>query len=154
MTMWLPDNDMTVRLPNGSAPRGLCPDGIVRTTGWLQIGRKPISSGLWAVLAGFFLPLPFQLGWLPFLTAALGYAGWKIWTLRVRPSSRVVNLEARPVAELTPGEWFRLYGSAGPVAEVEALQLDQGGWLRIWVRGGRELTLAPDFRITPVELRD
>lgn len=145
---------MTVQLPDGSTPRGLCPNGMVRTTGWLQIGRTPISSGLWATLAGFFLTIPFGVTWLPFLGAALGFVGWKTWTLQVQPSSRVVNLESKPVAELLPGEWFRLYGSAGPVAEVEALQLEQSGWLRVWLYGGRELTLAPDYQVRRVRLRN
>ena len=145
---------MTMQLPDGSTPRGLCPNGMVRTTGWLQIGGTPISSGLWATLAGFFLTIPFDVSWLPWLAAALGFAGWKTWTLRVQPSSRVVNLESKPVAELLPGEWFRLYGSAGPVAEVEALQLEQSGWLRVWLRGGRELTLAPDYQVRRVRLRN
>jgi hypothetical protein len=145
---------MTRQLPDGSMPRGLCPNGIVRTTGWLQIGRTPISSGLWVVLAGLFLTIPFGLPWLPFLTAALGFAGWKVWTLRVRPASRAVNLESKPVAELLPGEWFRLYGTAGPVGEVEALQLDPSGWLRVWLHGGRELTLAPGYPVRRVELRN
>jgi hypothetical protein len=65
-----------------------------------------------------------------------------------------VNLESKPVAQLLPGEWFRLYGSAGPVAEVEALQLDPAGWLHVWLYGGRELTLAPDYHVRPVELRN
>ena len=145
---------MTMQLPDGSMPRGLCANGTVRTTGWLQIGRTPISSGLWVVLAGFFLTIPFGVPWLPFLCGARGFAGWKRWTLRLRPSSRAVNLEAKPVAELLPGEWFRLYGSAGPVAEVEALQLDSAGWLHVWLRGGRELTLAPDYRVQRVDLRN
>ncbi|QUQ70252.1 hypothetical protein [Kutzneria sp. CA-103260] len=145
---------MTMRLPHGGAPRGLCPNGMVRTTGWLQIGRTPISSGLWAVLAGFFLTIPFGLPWLPWLAAALAFTGWKVWTLRVQPSSRVVNLESKPVAELLPGDWFRPYGSAGPVAEVEALQLDRSGWLHVWVHGGRELTMAPDYPVRRVEIRN
>ena len=145
---------MTVQLPNGGTPRGLCPNGMVRTTGWLQIARTPISSGLWATLAGFFLTIPLGGTWQPFLAAALGFAGWKLWTLRIQPSSRAVNLESKPVAELLPGEWFRLYGSAGPVGEVEALQLDPGGWLHVWLYGGRQLTLAPDYRVRRVQLRN
>ena len=145
---------MTVQLPDGSTPRGLCPDGIVRTTGWLQVGRTPISSGLWTVLAAFFLTIPLGPSWLPFLAAVVGFAAWKAWTLRVRPASRAVNLESKPVAELLPGERFRLYGSAGPVGEVDALQLDAGGWLRVWLHGGQELTLAPDHQVQRVELRN
>lgn len=144
---------MTLRLPNGSAPRGMRPNGTVRTSGWLQVGSTPISSGLWATLAGFFLTIPFGVPWLPFLSAPLAYAGWKVWTLRVHPSSRAVNLDAKPVAELLPGEWFRLYGSAGPVGEVEALHQAQDGLLRVWLHGGRELTVAPDYRVQLVELR-
>jgi hypothetical protein len=106
------------------------------------------------VVAGFFLTIPFGVPWLPFLGAALAFVGWKVWTLRLRPSSRAVNLDFKPVAELLPGEWFRLYGSAGPVGEVEAMQLDHGGWLHLWLHGGRELTLAPDHRVQQVELRN
>ncbi|MEV6606839.1 hypothetical protein [Kutzneria sp. NPDC051319] len=145
---------MTMRLPAGGTPRGLCPNGIVRTTGWLQVEGTPISSGLWAVLAGLFLTVPFGVPWLPFLFAALAFAGWKAWTLWVRPSSRARNLEPKPAAELLPGEWFRLYGTAGPVGAVDALQLDPDGWLRVWLHGGRELTMAPGYPVRPVELRD
>lgn len=145
---------MTRPLPIGGMPRGMCPTGIVRTTGWLQVGRTPISSGLWAVLAGFFLTIPFQLPWLPWLAAALAFAGWKAWTVGLRPSSRAVNLESKPALQLLPGEWFRLYGSAGPVAGVEALRLDPYGWLHVWVHGGRELTLAPNHQVRRVELRN
>lgn len=145
---------MIVQLPDGGTPRGLCPNGMVRTTGWLQIGKVPISSGVWATLAGFFLTAPFGLAWLPLLSAALGFAGWKAWTLYVQPSSRAVNLDSAPVSELLPGEWFRLYGSAGPVGEVEAMRLDQGGWLHVWLTGGRELTLAPDYQVRRVRLRN
>jgi hypothetical protein len=106
------------------------------------------------VLAGLSLTVPFGLPWLPFLTAALAFAGWKAWTWWVRPSSRAVNLESKPAAQLLPGEWFRLYGSAGPVAEVEGVQPDPSGWLHVWVRGGRMLTLSPDSQVRPVKLRN
>jgi hypothetical protein len=145
---------MTMRLPRVETPHGRRPNGLVRTTGWLQIGRTPISSGLWATLAGFFLTIPFGSPWLPFLAAALGFAGWKVWIRRLRPASRAVNLDPKPVTELEPGEWVRLYGSAGPVGEVEALQLDHGGRLRVWLYGGQELATRSDRWVRPVELRD
>ena len=145
---------MTKPLPRIEMPHGLRPDGIVRTTGWLQIGRTPISSGLWATLAGFCLPAPFGPLWLSLLTAALGFAGWKVWIGRLRPASRAVNLDVKPATELWPGEWVRLYGSAGPVGEVEAMELDHDGRLRIWLYGGHELPLPSGNWVRPVELRD
>ncbi|MFC0544887.1 hypothetical protein [Kutzneria chonburiensis] len=145
---------MTMQLPRVETPHGLRPNGIVRTTGWLQIGRTPISSGLWAVLAGFFLTVPFGSSWLPFLAAALAFAGWKVWVRRLRPASRVVNLDAKPATELWPGEWVRLYGTAGPVGEVEELEVDNAGRLRVWLHGDHQLPLPPGLWVRPVELRD
>jgi hypothetical protein len=148
------EGGMTTLLPNGSTPRGLCPNGMVRTTGWVQIGHTPISSGLWATLAGFSLTVPFGLPWLSFVTAILGYGAWKSWVLFVRPSSRAVNIDTVAMAELLPGQWFRLYGSAGPAGEVEAVDFDPAGWPHVWLAGGRELTLSPDHRVHRIELRD
>lgn len=145
---------MTMPLHRVDTPHGLRPNGIVRTTGWLQLGRRPVSSGLWATLAGFVLTVPFGSVWLPFLTAALGFAGWRVWIRRLRPASRAVNLALKPVTELEPGEWVRLYGSAGPVGEVEAIQLDHDGRLRVWLHGGQELATPSDRWVRPVELRD
>ena len=144
---------MTARLPDGRTPRGLCPNGMVRTTGWLQIGRVPISSGVWPALAGGLLSLPFGVPWLPFPSAAAGFALWQIWIRYVQPSSRAVNLESTPASELRPGDWFRPYGGIGPAAQVAETRVVDGDLLHVRLHGGRELTLSPDFRVRRVRLR-
>jgi hypothetical protein len=126
---------------------------MVRTTGWLQIGALPISSGVWPALACSLLALPFDVPWLPFPFAAGGFSVWKVWILYVQPSSRAVNLDSTAVSALAPGEWFRPYGSIGPAAEVAATRLEPDGWQHIALTGGRELTLAPEYRVRRVRLR-
>ncbi|AHI01925.1 hypothetical protein GCM10010174_85990 [Kutzneria viridogrisea] len=139
-------------------PRGLCPDGTVRTTGWLQAGTTPISSGLWALLGGLFLTIPFAGGrpaltWLPLVSAAFVFGAWKSWTVLVRPASKAVNTRLDPAGELRPGEWVRLYGSAGPVGQVEALHFAEDGQLHLWLVGGLEQVLAAEQPVWRVELR-
>jgi hypothetical protein len=136
---------MTARLPDGRTPRGLRPDGMVRTTGWLQLGRVPVSSGVWPALAmGLLAPLP---------CAAAGFLLWELWTRYVQPSSRVVNLDSAPASELRPDDWFRPYGGIGPAAQVAQTRPVPDDLVRITLRGGRELTLAPDYRVRRVRLR-
>lgn len=144
-------------LANGSTPHGLCPNGTVRTTGWLQIGYRPISSGLWAVLGGFFLTLPLARGpllWLPFVCALAGYALWKMFTMVVHPCSRAVNYSPCTAGELFAGQLIRLYGSAGPVGEIVEVEEDTEGWQHIWLFGGEELVFEPTHRVWRVELRN
>ncbi|KAA2254958.1 hypothetical protein F0L68_29750 [Solihabitans fulvus] len=147
---------MTIRLQDGSTPRGLCQNGIIRTTGWLQIGSWAVSSGLWAALAGFFLflPISYDLPWVSWLFAAVGFGVWKYYTTGLRPCSRAVNLAPCAAPELLPGQHFRLYGSAGPVGEVEMFELQPDGWTRIWLTGGEQLVLAPERQVWPVRLRN
>jgi hypothetical protein len=144
---------MTARLPDGRQPRGLLPNGMVRTTGWLQVGRVPISTGVWPALAAGLGALPFGVPWLPFPSAAAGFALWQVWIRYVQPSSPAVNLESVPAVELRPDDWFRPYGGFGPAGQVLDVESAPDDLLRITLRGGRVLTLAPDFRVRRIRLR-
>jgi len=135
---------MTARLPDGRPPRGMRPNGMVRTAG----------PGVWFTLTGFLLALPFNLPWLPFPFAAAGFGLWRLWIRYVRPSSRAVNLVSAPASELRPGDWFRPYGGFGPACQVAETRLDQDDLVHVSLRGGRELTLAPDYRVRRVRLRN
>src|SRR5207302_493360 len=71
-------------------PRGLRANGTIRTTGWLQLGSWPVSSGVFAALTGFALGTVLVAGQpaLPVILAAAGYLSWKITTGWVLPASR------------------------------------------------------------------
>ncbi|QUQ70251.1 hypothetical protein [Kutzneria sp. CA-103260] len=145
---------MTALLPDGRTPRGLRPNGMVRTTGFAQVGRVPISSGVWPALACLLAALPFGVLWLPLPCAAAGFILWEVWIHYVQPCSRAVNLDSVPASELQPGDWFRPYGGIGPAAQVALTQPAPGDLLHVWLHGGRELTLSPNFRVRRVRLRD
>ncbi|MFI9382982.1 hypothetical protein [Kutzneria sp. NPDC052558] len=145
---------MTARLPDGRTPRGLRADGMVRTTGFVQVGRVPISSGVWPALAGLLAALPFGPSWLPIACAAAGFALWEVWTRYVQPCSWAVNLDSAAASELRAGDWFRPYGGIGPAAQVARAQPAPGDLLHVALRGGRELTLSPDYRVRRVRLRN
>ncbi|AHI01924.1 hypothetical protein GCM10010174_86010 [Kutzneria viridogrisea] len=151
-----PVQGTSVRLFDGRTPIGLLPDGTVRTTGWVQLWRLPVSSGLWALLAGFWLTLPIGLNGIslaPLIGAVLGYALWRMWTLLLRPSSRAVNLGLVPASELAGGELVRVYGSAGPVGQVAAVAANATGTVLVRLVGGQEFGVAPQRRVWQAELR-
>lgn len=127
---------MTARLPDGRTPRGLRPNGMVRTTGWLQLGR-----------------LPYGPPWLPIPFAVAGFTLWEVWIRYVQPSSHAVNLESASAADLRPDDWFRPYGGVGPAAQVAETRDEPDDLVRITLRGGRVLTLSPDYRVRRVRLR-
>jgi hypothetical protein len=79
-----PRTGSVVRLPSGTAPRGLRPDGMVRTTGWVQFGKLPVSSGFCAAQAAFLATAPLApiASWLPVVAAPVGYLGWKLCITR------------------------------------------------------------------------
>lgn len=126
---------------------------MVRTTGWLQIGGVPISTGVWPALAGGLAALPFGVPWLPFPCAAAGFALWEVWSRYVQPSSRAVNLDSVPASELRPDDWFRPYGGIGPAAQVAESRPVPDDLVRVTLRGGRVLTLSPEYRVRRVRLR-
>src|SRR5437763_10221711 len=130
---------MTARLPDGREPRGLLPNGMVRTTGWLRVGRVPVSTGVWPALAAALGTLPSGVPWLPFPCAAAGFALWQVWIRYVQPTSSAVNLDSVPALELRPDDWFRPYGVIGPAAPVLDVESAPADHLRSTNRGGRVL---------------
>ena len=139
-------------LASGHRPRGLQPTGLVRTTGWLQLGRRPVSSAFLAALAGF--PLAAMIvaalvttmpvvGVLIALLPALCYGGWRLLTVRLRPASAARDVGTATVDEVAKGSWIRLYGSIGPVAQVASTSAEAelvevtfaGGAKRSWPSG-------------------
>ncbi|GLZ35321.1 hypothetical protein Lesp02_75080 [Lentzea sp. NBRC 105346] len=142
-----------VRLPDGTVPQGLRPDSAVRTTGWLQLGKLPVSSGFWAAAAAFCATAPLY-PWLPFVATPLGYLAWKQYTTHWLPASQAVNMRRTAAEELNPGQHVRLYGTAGPVGEVGAVGADAQGQIRLRMVGGTEIIRRPGQRVWQADLRN
>ncbi|MCI2416551.1 hypothetical protein MOQ72_03875 [Saccharopolyspora sp. K220] len=136
-------------------PRGQQLDGTVRTTGWLQLGRWPISSGLWAALAGAALGLALiDLNtWLPLILPAAAYAAWFGTVRWLRPASSATNINRVRADELHPGDPVRIYGPIGPVGIVD--QVTPASYRQVLIRftGGTQRFLPADTRCHVVYLR-
>ncbi|MER7011796.1 hypothetical protein ABT324_10250 [Saccharopolyspora sp. NPDC000359] len=147
------DFDFPDELP--PPPRGQRPDGTIRTTGWLQLGRHPISSGVWAALAGAAsgFALIDLATWLPAALPALTCTAWYATTRWLRPTSPAVNRERVRADELLPGDPIRLHGPIGPVGIVEQVTPDTQQHVRIRFTGGTHQTLPADTRCHVVHLR-
>jgi hypothetical protein len=114
------------QLAGGGRPRGLMANGLVRTTGWLQLGTRLISTGLVAATIGLLLSVTLAVaGWpagpaagitLPLIPLA-GYGLWRLLAL-LRPASRARNVGSVCVRDLRANDWIRVYGSIGPVGQV------------------------------------
>ncbi|MEV0699697.1 hypothetical protein AB0I53_17575 [Saccharopolyspora sp. NPDC050389] len=137
-------------------PRGQQPDGTIRTTGWLQLGRRPISSGLWAVLAGAALGLALiDLNtWLPLILPAAAYATWFATIRWIRPASAATNLELLHADELLPGDAIRIYGPIGPVGIVDQVTPATNQQVLVRFTGGTQRFLPEDARCHLVALRN
>ncbi|CAM02867.1 hypothetical protein A8924_3987 [Saccharopolyspora erythraea NRRL 2338] len=139
-----------------SPTRGQRRDGIIRTTGWLQIGGRMVSSGLWALLAGLALGLAL-LPVSPWFAAALPLAFYLVWRVSTRwiwPATRAVNRGRAPAEELLPGTAVRLHGPIGPVGIVERVQPARRDRVRIDYEGGTRRVVPAGTRCHLVELRD
>ncbi|TDD32403.1 hypothetical protein [Saccharopolyspora elongata] len=137
-------------------PRGHRPDGTIRTTGWLQLGARPISSGLWAALAGAALGLALiDLNiWLPLILPAAAYALWFATTRWIRPASAATNLEQVYADELLPGDAIRVYGPIGPVGIVDQVTPATNEQVLVRFTGGTQRFLPADARCHLVALRN
>lgn len=144
-----------VRLSDGIAPRGLRPDGTVRTTGWAQFGNMPIPTGFLAALAAFSaaVPLAPAAPLVPVVAPPIGYLAWKLGR-RWRPASQAINTRRVPIAALTAGQQIRLYGTAGPVGEVSSVTACATGHLKVRMVGGLEILRRPEQQIWQVDLRN
>lgn len=139
-------------LPNA---RGLRPDATIRTTGWLQLGRYPISSGVFAALAGLSLGtllLPWNLA-LPPLMGALGYVLWKVATVWMWPSSSVVNRGEVRAGDLRPGMCVRIYGPIGPVGVIHDVSPGRRDRVRLHFGSDNYRYVPADESCHVVELR-
>jgi len=142
------------RLADGTSPRGLQETGLVRTTGWLQFGSRPVSSAFLAALAAF--PVAAALvaalvttvpvvGILIALLPTLCYGGWRLLTTRLRPASAARDIGTAEVDDVAEGSWIRLHGTIGPVAQVASASAESGlveltfvgGVSRSWPSGHR-----------------
>ncbi|HEY0500158.1 MAG TPA: hypothetical protein VGD48_30725 [Kutzneria sp.] len=150
-------------LPDGSRPRGLTADGLVRTTGWLQFGSRPIDSALVAAAVGLLAAIMITIRVLPSfvgisglvpLLPAICYLSWRALTKRLRPASGSRNLKTVSVLELRVGDWVRLHGSIGPVGEVAALAAEIGGRREVEFLGGVKREWSRYDRLHLVELLD
>jgi hypothetical protein len=130
--------------------RGQSHDGLVRTTGWLRLGRRQISSGLVAAVMGLLValvPAVILLPRLPLVSAACVVGGplccVVVWWLSVRrfaPASRARTIGTRQAGRLVAGQWIRLYGRNGPIGQVASVRTRDedvvveftGGATRTW----------------------
>ncbi|GGM76167.1 hypothetical protein GCM10011609_10120 [Lentzea pudingi] len=143
--------DGGVATVDGGVPRGLTPDGWVRTTGWLQVGDHPVSSALLAALAGLLWALvgaavlvsefPVAAGVLTLTVPVVFGVSWWLFTTRVRPASTARNIGTSRADELEPGDLVRLHGSIGPIGRVSEVAAEDdvevvfhGGERRSWAR--------------------
>ncbi|MBB5158329.1 hypothetical protein [Saccharopolyspora phatthalungensis] len=140
----------------GQPARGRQPDGTIRTTGWLQLGRWPISSGLWAALAGAALGLALidLYTWLPLILATTAYATWFAAIRWVRPASAATNLELVYADELEPDDAIRIHGPIGPVGIVDQITPANSQQVLIRFTGGTQRFLPADTRCHLVKLRN
>ena len=150
-------------LPDGSRPLGLTPHGLVRTTGWLQFGTRPIDSALVAAAIGLLAAVMITIrvlpvfvgisGLLPLLPTAC-YLSWRALTKRLLPSSGCRNVATVTVPELRVGDWVRLHGSIGPVGEVAAVAAEVDGRREVEFLGGVKREWSIHDRLHLVELLD
>ncbi|MET9224328.1 hypothetical protein [Lentzea sp. NPDC003310] len=146
---------------DGGRPRGLTPDGLVRTTGWLQAGDHPVSSVLLAALAGLLWALvaaaalvterPVAAGVLTLTVPVVCGVFWWLLTTRLRPASTARNVGTSPAAELEPGDLVRLHGSSGPVGRVDEVVPGQDD-VRVVLHGGQQRTWANGDTVRLVDL--
>ncbi|MGI8313131.1 hypothetical protein [Saccharopolyspora hattusasensis] len=137
-------------------PRGHQPDGTIRTTGWLQLGKIPISSGLWATLTGAALGLALidLHAWLPLILPAAAFAAWFATTRWLRPASAATNVEQVNADELLPGDAIRIYGPIGPVGIVDQVTPANNQQVLVRFTGGTQRFLPEDARCHLVQLRN
>ncbi|MFC0541820.1 hypothetical protein [Kutzneria chonburiensis] len=151
------------RLADGTSPRGLQPTGLVRTTGWLQIGSRPVSSAFLAALAAF--PVAAALvaalmttvpvvGLLIVLLPTLCYGGWRLLTIRVRPASAARDLGTAEVDDVAEGSWIRLHGAIGPVAQVASTSADESALVEVTFVGGGSRSWPSGHRLHLAEVLD
>ncbi|MER5391388.1 hypothetical protein [Saccharopolyspora sp. NPDC002686] len=142
--------------PQQLAPRsrGQRPDGTIRTTGWLQLGRLRVSSGWWAALAGAApaLALTDLATWLPAALPAVTWTGWFTTVRWLRPASPALNRERVHADELLPGDPIRIYGPIGPVGIVEQVTPTTDEKVLVRFVGGTQRTLPTDTRCRIVHL--
>jgi hypothetical protein len=133
------------RLANGNPPRGLQPSGLVRTTGWLQFGSRPVSSAFLAALAGFPVAAVIVaalvttvpvVGILIALLPTLCYGGWRLLTIRLLPASAARDIGTAKVDDVAEGTWIRVHGSIGPVAQVASTSADESELVEVTFVGG------------------
>ncbi len=142
--------------PDDPAPRGRRHDGTIRTTGWLQLGSHPVSSGLWATLTGAIpgFALIHVCAWLALILPTAAYALWRVTTRRLLPASTAVNRDRRRADQLRPGTAVRLHGPIGPVGVITHLTRVADDRVLIGFDGGGTRLLPADAECHVVELRD
>lgn len=164
--LFIPDDFVDQpRLTGGGRPRGLMANGLVRTTGWLQFGSRPISTGLVSAGAGLLVgatvavPVrpagPVAVGLVLVLVPGAAYGLW--WLLiRLRPASAARNVDTASVRELRANDWIRVYGSIGPVGQVASAAPGPEDVPSRTVRffGGTTMNWPIDHRVHLVELSE
>lgn len=133
--------------------RGTRGDGTIRTTGWLQIGAQPISSGFWAVLVGAAggFAAPTSSPWPALVLAALVWCAWFATTHWWHPASPARNRQRVPAGQLQPDTAIRIHGPIGPVGVVDETTR-RGDQVHIRFIGGTRRTTTAETACHVVEL--
>ena len=157
-------NPKPVEAADGPSARGLLDDGLVRTTGWLELGVHVVSSevvcALVFLLHGLVIAIaivsanPVLAGLIVLAAPLCGWAVWRLLTVRLLPASRARNTGMVEARQLVPGEWVRLHGSAGPAGQVATVTSGGDGNLAVRFAGGHWRDWPADHRLHVVELLD
>ncbi|RZS32190.1 hypothetical protein EV193_11331 [Herbihabitans rhizosphaerae] len=144
-------------------PRGLLGNGLVRTTGWVQAGDRPVSTGLIIVVICLLLGLVAGIALLPVYPAisgacvvllpVAGYGFWRLATTRLAPASIAHNTGTVAAGELQLGTWVRLHGTIGPVGYVARVQPENRD-VHVTFTGGTTMTWPAGRRLHVAELHD
>ncbi|MEU0880454.1 hypothetical protein ABZ345_17770 [Lentzea sp. NPDC005914] len=148
----------------GPAARGLLDDGLVRTTGWLQLGTHAVSSEVFCalvfllhglVIAIALVPVNPVLAGLTVLAAPpCGWALWRLVTTRLLPASRTREAGTVEARDLVAGSCVRFHGSVGPVGEVAAVTSSGDEEVAVRFAGGLRRAWPADHPVHVVELLD
>ncbi|PWK80803.1 hypothetical protein C8D88_12281 [Lentzea atacamensis] len=144
--------------------RGLLDDGLVRTTGWLQLGTHAISSEAFCALVflvhGLVIAIalvsanPVLAGLTVLAAPPCGWALWRLVITRLLPASRTRGASTVEAHKLVSGCWVCVHGSIGPVGRVASTTSGSSGEVTVWFAGGSWRTWPVDHQVHVVELAD
>ncbi|WP_434449240.1 hypothetical protein [Lentzea sp. E54] len=144
--------------------RGLLDDGLVRTTGWLQLGTHAVSSEAFCALVfllhGLVIAIalvpanPVLAGLIVLAAPPCGWALWRLVTTRLLPASRTRGTGTVEARLLVPGGWVRVHGSIGPAGKVTSTTSGGDEEVTVWFAGGLWRVWPVDHQVHVVEVVD